>query len=65
MIEINGKQYLTEKEVSRKYGFSVPWFRKERTKKNKPPFCKLSKNGRVFYPLIETELWFQEKINMH
>ena len=64
MIVINGTQYLTEKEVSKKFGYSVPWFKKERMKENSPPFCRLSKNGRIFYPMQETEQWFQNRFDM-
>lgn len=60
MIEIMGKSYLTEKEASKRYGYSISWFRITR-KKNKgeyPKYIKLQGKGRVLYPLLETDQWF-------
>lgn len=62
MIEIDKKKYLTLKEVSKRYGFSIAWFREKRTKKNPPFSTKFNNRGKVFYPLDETDRWFKENI---
>ena len=64
MIELNGKHYLTVKEASKKYGYSVSWFRNSKNKPNSPPCCQKGQKGKVLYPLDETDQWFQDKFNM-
>lgn len=62
MIEIDNIKYLTMKQVSKRYGFSVSWF-KERRKYKLLPFCtKFNNKGKVLYPLDETDRWFKENI---
>jgi len=64
MIEINGKHYITEKEASKKYGYSVPWFRLSRKQKDAPPFFRLRENGKILYSIEETDQWFQNRFNL-
>jgi predicted DNA-binding transcriptional regulator AlpA len=62
MIEISGKKYLTQKEVSYKYGMSTSWLELRRWKKDSPPYVRLQGKGKVFYPEQETELWFKNNL---
>lgn len=64
MLEIDGKSYITEKEASKKYGYSLPWFRLSRKNGESPPFCRLSENSRILYPVEETNQWFKSKLSM-
>ncbi len=64
MIEIMGKKYLTEKEVSHKYGLSMAWFRLRRWKKDSPPYTKLQGKGKVLYPEKETDGWFEDNMKL-
>jgi predicted DNA-binding transcriptional regulator AlpA len=58
MIEIMGKQYITDKEASKRYGYSVSWFQQLRSKKEPPNFIKIRGKGKVYYPLKDTDEWF-------
>lgn len=62
MVKIDGINYIGEKELSAKYGFSVPWFRKARYNKG-TPYHKL--NGRVYYDESEVDKWFKENMSHH
>ena len=62
MISILGITYLTDKEASKRYGYSVSWFQYQRSKKNPPPYVKLQGRGRVYYPLDATDNWFKENM---
>jgi len=62
MIKIMDVNYLTEKEASMRYGYSVSWFSKSRSLDTGPKFVQLSKNGRVLYPLLSTDEWFKDKL---
>lgn len=62
MREIIGKMYLTEKEAARRYGYSTSWFQSRRNKHLPPTFMKISNQGKVYYPLKETDDWFQKNI---
>lgn len=64
MINIMGTKYLTEKEASTRYGQSVHWFQKQRYLKKPPPYVKFQQQGRVYYPLDETDKWFKENLTM-
>ena len=55
--------YLSEKEVSKKYGFSVHWFKKQRYGKNPPRYYKLDNN--VFYTVKDLDSWFLENLRVH
>lgn len=63
MIEIMGKEYLTDKEASQRYGYSQSWFRRARAQDFGPRFVQIKEHGRVIYPLDETDKWFQDRIN--
>lgn len=56
---IEGKTYLTEKEVSRKFGMSVSWIRKLRYEDNFP-FYKMKK--KVFFDDYEIESWLKQNL---
>jgi predicted DNA-binding transcriptional regulator AlpA len=62
MIIMMGKQYLTEKDCSKRYGYSRSWF-EQRRGKDQPPYCfRLLGKGKVLYPLSETDKWFEENL---
>lgn len=60
---INGVKYLVEKELSTKYGLSVHWFRKARSKGNSPIYHKL--NRKVYYKEDDVDSWFAENLIPH
>jgi hypothetical protein len=62
MLLIDGTKYLTEKEISGKYGISEYWLRRQRYLGNEPVFFKIRGKGKVFYPEIETDEWFKTNI---
>lgn len=62
MIAIIGKEYLTLKEASKRYGHSCSWFVREREKGEGPPYIQIKERGRVLYPLQETDEWFKKRI---
>jgi predicted DNA-binding transcriptional regulator AlpA len=62
MIELLGVKYITDKEASHLYGYSVSWFQKQRAKKQPPPFVKLQGKGKVYYSVEELDKWFKENI---
>lgn len=62
MIEINGIKYITDKEASQKYGYSVSWFQKQRHDKKPPPFIKIQDKGKVYYAIEELNKWFDDNI---
>jgi hypothetical protein len=47
---------LTEKEVIKRYPFSLAWLRRARWEGTSPTFIKIG--HRVFYPLTELDKWF-------
>lgn len=64
MIEIMGTKYLSEKEASKRYGYSQKWFQKRRYSNLPPPYMKLQNKGKIFYPLSETDAWFKKNFIM-
>lgn len=62
MIDILGIKYISEKEASKRYGYSIAWFKKQRLLKLAPYFVKLQGKGRVLYPLDKTDSWFKEQL---
>ncbi len=62
MIEIENEKYLTDKEASHIYGYSVSWFQKQRFKNEPPPYVKIQGKGKVYYSAIELEKWFKNNI---
>lgn len=61
MISIDGKEYICDKEASKRYGYSREWFKKRRNDKKPPSYIKFE-SGRVLYDIKETDEWF--KINL-
>jgi hypothetical protein len=59
MKKIKGITYLTAKEVAHRHGYSESWLQKRRLKKLPPIFGRYKNNGKVYYPLIETDEWFE------
>lgn len=57
---ILGNEYITDKEASKRYGFSQDWFIQNRYRGNGPSYIKIQ--GSVLYPLKETDKWFLEKM---
>lgn len=50
---------LPTSKASNRWGYSEYWFARARWAGNGPPYLKLN-NGRVFYPVEETDQWFLE-----
>jgi hypothetical protein len=57
---VDGKTYITEKEIASTYGRSVKWVRKMRYSEQNFPYYKL--NGRVFFNPHEVSEWFKENL---
>ena len=57
MAEIT-KLYINETEAAYRYGYSIAWFQRARCKGGGPSFIKIN-NGRVLYPVKETDKWFK------
>lgn len=64
MIDMLGKKFLTDKEAADRYGYSQSWFIKSRTNGTGPKYMQIKDNGRVLYPLIETDEWFKKRMEM-
>ena len=62
MVTILGITYLTDKEASKRYGYSTAWFQKQRSAKKPPPFVKLQGKGKIYYPLEKVDEWFKENL---
>jgi hypothetical protein len=60
MIQIDGVKYVTEKEISARYGLSVEWFRKARYSDKGLPYRKLKRN--VFYDINDVDKWFKDNL---
>lgn len=60
MINILGKEYISDKEAEYKFGFSREWFQKQRSLKKGPPSIKIS--GKVLYSLEKLEQWFSDRM---
>lgn len=65
MIEINKVKYITDKEASHMYGYSVSWFQKQRQNKLPPPYIKINGRGKVYYSVDELNKWFINSIKRH
>ena len=63
MQEIMGIQYLTEKEASKRYGYSMAWFSARRYKNLPPKAVQLEVRKKILYPLKETDEWFIKQLN--
>lgn len=62
MIKILGVEYISDKESSLRYGYSVDWFKKRRLEKKEPNYIKLQ--GKVLYHLHDTDEWFRKNIQL-
>lgn len=60
MLTVNGVKYVTEKEISSRYGLSVSWFRKARYSGNCPTYHKL--RGKIFYDTDKVDEWFKDNL---
>jgi hypothetical protein len=58
MEETIQRLYISEKIASHRYGYSESWFQRSRWAGNGPKFLKIQ--GRVLYPLKETDTWFSQ-----
>lgn len=65
MKKFFGKEYVSEKEASQRYGYSKSWFEKARFNKVSPPFMRFKQNGKVWYPTTETDTWFKSRMVMN
>lgn len=52
------RKYIDDKQAAYRYGYSRQWFQRARWAGNGPFYLKIG--NRVLYPLIETDLWFEE-----
>lgn len=62
MLTILGHQFMTDKEASTRYGYSISWFRKMRSLKMGPKHIQIIGGGKVLYPLEATDEWFSERM---
>ena len=62
MFTMLGQTYMSEKEASARYGYSMQWFRLRRHKNRPPTFLKLEGKGKVYYSVEETDKWFKENM---
>ena len=60
MIEFGGLQYLSEKEMAKRFGYSCSWFQKARIKKIGPPFVRFHNKGKILYRADKAETYFTE-----
>ncbi len=60
MLLLDGVQYLSEKEVSSKYGLSIHWFRKARYEGRSPKYHKL--NEKVYYTAESVDRWLKDNL---
>lgn len=61
MKELLGKVYITQKEASHRYGYSQSWFKLSRYNQKGPTFIQIN-HGKIYYPLEETDTWFDKNI---
>lgn len=62
MVIIGDRKFLNTKEISRKSGLSVGWFRKKRFEKCGPPYVKLPKSKTVLYDFEIFQKWMIENM---
>jgi hypothetical protein len=60
MLEFQGKIYITDKEASKRYGYSTAWFQKQRWRKAGPPYIRLI--GKIYYVLDDIDKWFSNRL---
>lgn len=56
-IKLTDRRYIDEKKASKRYDYSCAWFQRARCMGDGPPFLKI--RGKVLYPLLETDEWFE------
>lgn len=61
---ILGTDYITTKEAAERYGYSRAWFEQKRHQHEEPKYVKLLGKGKVYYPLSETDKWFEENMKV-
>ncbi len=59
MIEVEGEQYLTGREVVRRFGVSEPTVRKRRDRGDLPSFSHPMHDGAVLYRVRDIERMFR------
>lgn len=64
MTEIMGNIYLTEKEASKRYGYSSSWFQKSRYEKTGPSYIRFKNRSKIWYPITETDAWFLARMHL-
>lgn len=57
---VNGKQYVTEKEIASLHGMPTKWIQNMRYSNKDFPYYKL--NGRVYFNEEEVDNWFKENL---
>lgn len=63
MIEILGKKFISEKEASKRYGYSRSWFQRMRYVKAGPTFNRITKSSKILYPIDDTDQWFKNHLH--
>jgi predicted DNA-binding transcriptional regulator AlpA len=58
MLILEGCEYLSEKEISKRCGLSVHWFRKARYEGKSPTYHKLNK--KVYYRADNVDNWLKD-----
>ena len=53
---VDPRRYISEKEATARYPYSVYWFQRKRWEGGGPPYLKIG--NRVMYPVPETDEWF-------
>lgn len=64
MIKIFERDFMTTKEASKRYGFSVGWLMDRRLTGLDPDFCQNVERGRVLYDVEKTDEWFKRFMKM-
>ncbi len=60
MKEIMERQYMTAKEASARYGYSMSWFGWRRHRKMGPPYVKMV--NKIYYEKDMTDVWFRSNM---
>jgi len=62
MIMFNRK-YITDKEASERFCYSISWFQKQRMSGQNPPYIKIGRK-KIFYDLEALETWFKKHMQL-
>jgi hypothetical protein len=57
---VNGKNYITEKEIANQHGIPLKWIQNIRYSNKDFPYYKL--NGRLYFNEEEVDNWFKDNL---